>query len=144
MTQSVPRLGAIAVVLRDDQVILVQRGKAPSAGMWGFPGGHVELGETGLEAAQRELLEETGVVAHAGSYLTNLDVIVRDDSGAIDRHYVLLAVLCDYVEGEPVAQDDAADARWVAVDEIRDCGLPILNQVAEVAERARDLRRANA
>ncbi len=62
MTQF-PRLGAIAVLVRDDRALLVQRGKMPDAGLWGFPGGHVEPGETALAAAVRELREETGVRA---------------------------------------------------------------------------------
>ena len=58
-----PLVGVIAVVCHRDRVVLVQRGKQPSAGMWGFPGGHLELGETALQAAARELHEETGVTA---------------------------------------------------------------------------------
>lgn len=140
MTQSAPVLGAIAVVLKEDQVILVQRGKAPSKGMWGFPGGHVELGETAMQAAERELLEETGVSAQALCYLTNIDVVTRDAAGDVQRHYLLAAVLCDYVGGDPNARDDADDARWMAIDDIRHSGLPVLDQVADVAELARARR----
>ena len=64
-----PKLGAIAVVVRNDHVLLARRGKEPDAGLWGFPGGHVELGETALQAAVRELREETGVEAHPLGYL---------------------------------------------------------------------------
>ncbi len=132
----VPKLGAIAVVCHQEQVILVQRGKAPRAGMWGFPGGHVELGETAMQAAVRELHEETGVTAVARQYLTNVDVIVRDAEGRIEAHYLLAAVLCDYVEGTPLAADDAADAGWFAVDTLSQSGLPMLSQVEEVARLA--------
>ena len=58
-----PLLGAIAVVVQDGHVLLARRRKEPDAGLWGYPGGHVELGETALAAAARELLEETGVTA---------------------------------------------------------------------------------
>ena len=109
---SVPKLGAIAVVVHEGRVLLVQRRKEPNAGTWGFPGGHVELGETALDAAVRELAEETGVVATARHYLTNLDVIHHDDDGAVRVHYLLAAVRCDYVSGTPVAADDAKDAGW--------------------------------
>ncbi|PWJ14394.1 NUDIX hydrolase [Jannaschia seohaensis] len=107
-----PKLGALAVVPRDGSVLLVKRGKAPNKGMWGFPGGHVEWGETGLEAAARELWEETGVEARARRYLGCIDVIERQ-AGAVAWHYMLVAVLCDWVDGEPVAADDAEEARWV-------------------------------
>ncbi|MGR3617584.1 MAG: NUDIX hydrolase [Paracoccaceae bacterium] len=140
MTLRRPVLGAIAVVVRNDRVILVKRGKAPSEGMWGFPGGHVELGETALDAAVRELLEETGVHAAPISYLTNIDVINHDKTGEVARHYLLTAVLCRHLAGDPIAQDDAADARWIAIDDLKTCGLLLLDQVAEVAELARGFR----
>ncbi|EBA15091.1 hydrolase, NUDIX family protein [Roseobacter sp. SK209-2-6] len=131
-----PVLGAIAVVYHAGSVLLVQRGKPPNLGSWGFPGGHVELGETGKEAAVRELFEETGVRAKALDYLTNVDVMLRDPSGAVQRQYLLTAVLCRYLEGAPIAADDAADARWIALTDL-DCGeFDLIDQVSEVAHLA--------
>lgn len=132
-----PVLGAIAVVSHridgQDHVILVQRGKAPNAGWWGFPGGHVELGETALEAAARELLEETGVQARPVEYLTNIDVIARDADGAAQQQYLLCVVLCEYLHGTPAPEDDAEQAEWIPVAEIATRGLQLLDQVPEVA-----------
>ncbi|MFX6119029.1 NUDIX domain-containing protein, partial [Acinetobacter baumannii] len=56
-----PIPATIAVVLRDDRVLLVRRANPPDAGRWGFPGGKIERGETIAEAAIRELMEETAV-----------------------------------------------------------------------------------
>ena len=109
---SAPKLGAIAVVVRDGRLLLVKRRKEPNANTWGFPGGHVELGETALDAAARELAEETGVIATPRTYLTNLDVIHRDPDGVVRFHYLLAVVVCDYLSGEPVAADDVSDAAW--------------------------------
>ena len=72
-----PKLAALAVMIRENHVLLVKRKNEPDAGLWGFPGGHVDLGETALDAATRELLEETGVLGRPLSYLTNVDVIVK-------------------------------------------------------------------
>ncbi|WP_019955899.1 NUDIX hydrolase [Yoonia vestfoldensis] len=115
---ALPRLGAIAVVLHQDKVLLVQRKNPPDAGLWGFPGGHVEPGETALAAAARELFEETGVQARPVRYLTNLDIILRDQGGALQFHFLLAAVLCDYVRGTPIAAYDVSDAGWIAVSNV--------------------------
>lgn len=113
-----PKLGAIAVVLHDGRFLLVKRKKEPHAGTWGFPGGHVEPGETALEAAVRELREETGVTATAQRYLTNIDTIVRDPAGLVQFHFLLAAVLCTYDKGTPQAADDVSDVGWFSASEI--------------------------
>ena len=81
-----PKVAALAVTVRADQVLLVKRKNEPDAGLWGFPGGHVELGETALFAAARELREETSVIGRPLQYLTNVDVIVRDECGFVTFH----------------------------------------------------------
>ncbi len=129
-----PTLGAIAVVIRADQVLLVRRRKEPDAGKWGFPGGHVEPGETALAAAARELAEETSVRASPQRYLTNVDVVIHDDAGVLLFHYLLAAVLCRYEAGRPIAADDVSDARWC---DIADIGtLPTSAHVQEVVAMA--------
>ena len=107
-----PKVAALAVVIRDGMTLLVKRRNEPDAGLWGFPGGHVDLGETAMDAAIRELREETTIIARPVRYLTNVDVIERDESGLVRFHFLLAAVLCEYVSGEPIAQDDVSDARW--------------------------------
>lgn len=122
-----PRVGAIAVVLHNDRVLLVQRRNPPDAGKWGFPGGHVESGETALHAAARELAEETGVIARPRHYLTNLDIILRDETGQVQVHYLLAGVVCDFVSGTPVAGDDASAAAWVPFADVAklDCSADV-------------------
>ncbi len=107
-----PKLGAIAVVLHEGRFLLVKRKKEPNANTWGFPGGHVELGETALDAAVRELAEETGVTGQAERYLTNIDVIVRGNDGIVRFHYLLAVVICRYQSGTPQAADDVSNAGW--------------------------------
>jgi len=135
MTPS-PKIGALAVVLHQEQVLLVQRSKQPDAGLWGFPGGHVEWGETVLQAAERELLEETGITAEPLHYLDNLDLLKRDDEGQVSVHYLLVGVACQYISGEPEAGDDAKDASWFPIDQIRQGKLPMSDRVPDLLEQA--------
>ncbi|SMO98114.1 NUDIX hydrolase [Paracoccus laeviglucosivorans] len=135
-----PRLAALAVTLDGDRVLLVQRRNPPDAGLWGFPGGHVEPGETALDAAARELHEETGVTARPLAYLDNIDVIERGADGALRFHFLLAAVLCDYVSGQPAAADDALDAGWVPVTDVFANRLPLSASVADTLRRALETR----
>lgn len=113
-----PKLAALAVVIRGEEVLLVRRRNEPDAGLWGFPGGHVDLGESALDAAVRELQEETGVHARPERYLTNVDVILRDGDGGVRFHFLLAAVLCSYRSGEPMARDDVSEAGWWPVEHV--------------------------
>jgi ADP-ribose pyrophosphatase YjhB (NUDIX family) len=135
-------LGALAVVLHRDCVLLAQRRNPPDPHLWGFPGGHVEWGETALQAAVRELREETGVIAHPLGYLTNLDVIRPASPEGPGVHYLLAAVLCRFQSGTPAPADDVAAARWVAHDAVRRGDLPMSAHVPDVLglALARDAR----
>lgn len=125
-----PKLAAIAVVVDQGRTLVVQRKNEPDAGLWGFPGGHVEWGETAMDAAARELHEETGVIATPRRYLTNIDVITRDANGGVAFHFLLAAVLCEYQSGTPQAADDVADARWVSMQMLHT--LPCSARVQEI------------
>ncbi len=131
-----PKLGALAVVLRGDDALLVQRKNPPDAGTWGYAGGHVEFGETFAEAAVRELHEETGVTARAVQLIDTAEFIHRNTQGDVIHHFVLGAVLCEYVSGDPVADDDALDAAWVALTDIYAKRLPMSDKVDDVARMA--------
>mgnify|MGYP001816252267 FL=1 len=115
-----PKLGAIAVVYHEGRILLVKRRNEPNANTWGFPGGHVELGETALDAASRELAEETSVVGTPLSYLTNIDAITWNEAGAVQFHYLLAVVACRYESGVPKAADDVSDAGCFTPDAIQD------------------------
>lgn len=105
-----PRLAVLAVVLSGDRVLLVRRRNPPDAGLWGYPGGHVDWGETVEAAALRELAEETGLTGHAPRRIGALDLIGRDGDH-VTHHYHLVAVAC-HAAGDPVAGDDAEAAGW--------------------------------
>jgi ADP-ribose pyrophosphatase YjhB (NUDIX family) len=134
--QDRPVVGVIAVVRRGNQLLLAQRSKGGYIGKWGFPGGHLERGETVVEAALRELEEETGVIADSRGVLTVLDEIGPSKSGNAEWHYVLIAVLADWRSGEAVAASDAAGVHWLTLDEITAGVLPVLPKVEAIARQA--------
>ena len=135
--RSQPIAAAIAVVVRGGRLLLVRRSHRPDAGRWGFPGGKIEPGETVVAAALRELAEETGVVADAVEMLTAVDVIRRERD--LSHHYVVIAVLCRWRQGEGVPACDAHEAGGFDLAAI--AGLdtsPDVERVAKLAiERAR-------
>lgn len=131
----VPAVGVVC--LRGDKVLLIRRGTPPSVGEWSLPGGRIEPGERVVEAALRELREETGVEAR----LTGLIDVVDGLFPEVGRHLVLIDYAAEWLSGEPVAGDDAADAafhplaeaeRLVAWDETR----RIIRQAARMRDDA--------
>jgi 8-oxo-dGTP diphosphatase len=113
-----PRIGVSVLCVRDDFVLMIKRGKSPYENHWSLPGGLVELGESLRDAAERELLEETGVKAGLGVPVETFDSIQRDDAGLVSSHYVLTVFSGPYLTGEVTAGDDAADARWMLPSDI--------------------------
>jgi 8-oxo-dGTP diphosphatase len=134
-----PVPAVIAVVIREDRALLVRRANPPDAGLWGFPGGKIEFGETVREAAIRELLEETGVQAEAQDILTTLDILGRNPSGAMQQHFILIAVRCRWISGEPAAGDDALEAGWFAIAELGGGKIALSADVEVIARRAQAL-----
>jgi 8-oxo-dGTP diphosphatase len=115
--RALPRVGVGAIVIHDSRILLVKRASAPGKGFWAIPGGLVELGETVREAAEREILEETGITIRAKEAFYVFDFIDRDAEGEIKYHYIIIDFLADYLDGEPRAADDVSDARWAAPEE---------------------------
>jgi ADP-ribose pyrophosphatase len=109
-----PALAVGAVVFKDDRVLLVKRGNPPAQGVWAIPGGSVELGETLKTAAEREVLEETGIIIKAGDPVFSFESIHRDDEDRVRFHYYIVDLAARYISGEPTAGDDALDVGWIS------------------------------
>lgn len=131
-----PHVGVLAVVRRGERLLLVERSKPPRPGVWAFPGGAQELGETLFETAVRELAEETGVRARPRDILTVLDFIGRDEAGRVSHHWALVAVRLDWESGEGVPLDEAFAVEWLTLAAIEAATRPFLPNVAKVARLA--------
>ena len=106
-------LAASVIMLKRDAVCLVLRDRAPMAGLWSFPGGRLEPGESPAEAAHRELAEETGLTV---GQLVPLGEFDPTGEGAIR----LNVFASRWQDGEPVAASDAADARFCPLQILAD------------------------
>jgi 8-oxo-dGTP diphosphatase len=129
-----PLVGVGALIIDNGRAVLIKRGKAPLLGEWSIPGGMLELGETLRQGAEREALEETGLVVRATELLGVFDRVVPDGDGRVVYHYVLIDFLCEKVLGELRAGADAADARWFTPEEISH--LPLAEDTAGVIQAA--------
>jgi 8-oxo-dGTP diphosphatase len=119
-----PLVGVGAVIVEKGRVLLIKRGKPPLLGEWSIPGGMLELGETLREGAEREALEETGLVVRAGDLLGVFDRIVPDETQRTLYHYVLIDFLCEIISGNVLAAGDASDASWFTLADLSDLSLP--------------------
>jgi ADP-ribose pyrophosphatase YjhB (NUDIX family) len=134
----VPRVGVgVAVFDSEGRVLLVQRGRPPSAGQWGLPGGLVELGERLADAARREVAEECAIEIELGEMVATFEPIERDAEGRVEYHYVVVDFWARQRGGVAQAQDDAAAVAWARLDELDRFALrPETREVLEQAYHA--------
>lgn len=108
-----PKVAVVALILRQDQVLLVQRANDPLKGLWTLPGGFVDAGEDPQAAAVREVREETALDTAIERLL---DVFhTPDDGGLAD---IVIAYAARVRAGQLQAGDDAEHAAWFGRDRL--------------------------
>ena len=133
-----PFVGVGVVVLKEENVLLIRRGRPPRLGEWSLPGGAQSVGETVQVTAFREVLEETGVSIQNPQFLEVVDSIIKDDDGRVKFHYTLIDYWANWESGTPHGADDAQHAEWVSFDHLEKLGL--WSKTIEVIQKARKLR----
>lgn len=102
----------------DLQLLLVKRGNEPYKGMWSIPGGFIEDDEDLEPAAMRELSEETGLHLQHMRQLYTIGTPGRDPRGRTVS--VVYYAFTDAGSHNVKGADDAAEARWVKVNDIKE------------------------
>ena len=127
-----PILAASACIWRRGQVLLIKRSKPPGKGLWSFPGGKIEPGEMSIDAAARELFEETQVIAKLVQAMGPYEI--RKDEAVI---YKITCFAGHYVSGEAVACSDAAEIAWVYPQDLD--GLELAPNIAQAIADSQQL-----
>ena len=123
-------VGVGAVVFDEEgRILLIERGRDPRKGLWAVPGGKVEHGEGMREAVRREVAEETGLDIDVG------DVIWVGEVIEDEFHLVIIDFSATVVGGELSPADDAADARWVSLEEAS--GYPLTPTMYDLVDTLR-------
>jgi 8-oxo-dGTP diphosphatase len=112
-------VGAI-IVNEDGRLFLARRGPAAKneRGLWEFPGGSVEFGETLAQALAREMREEYGIEVDVGPLLDVVDHILPEES----QHWVSPTFICTIRAGKPRIREPAkcAEIGWFGLDAMPD------------------------
>ena len=128
-----PTPAVAAAVIRNERILMVRRAHPPNAGRLALPGGKVEPGETLQAAAERELREETGLLANAGEVLAAIDVLDHDPMGHLRSHHVVVVLRMAWQGGEEAAASDARELVWLDRDALERAGPDVCSSAARVA-----------
>ena len=132
-----PLLAAATAIWRGDRILLARRKVSVNSGTWAMPGGLVETGETLVEAAIREVKEETSLTISSPKFMTYHEIIMKDDEGAAERHYVLAIFVAKSESGLAVAGDDADAVSWFEQDELH--ALPLTGNTLSLVRESTTL-----
>ena len=112
----------VAVIVDESRVLLTRRNVAPFRDMWVMPGGKIDLGEPIVRAIQREVMEEVGLQVEVEDLL---DVFEHVTPGDENYHFIILYYLCRprYCDIRH-NQDEVAEARWVAQQDLTSYKMP--------------------
>jgi 8-oxo-dGTP diphosphatase len=131
-------LAAGTVVHRAGRMLLVKRAEPPHVGLWTFPGGRVEPGESPLEAAVRETREEVGLDVEVEGVFDVLNYLPAELGKGNWHQVVIVDYLARPSRGRVVLNEESSAFRWAPPAEIGD--LDTTPQMRACARRFADLK----
>jgi 8-oxo-dGTP diphosphatase len=137
-----PILAVSAAIFRDGKILIVRRARQPARGLYTLPGGVVEVGETLVEAVQREVFEETALTVAPLAPAGYRDVVARDADGRVSRHFIILPFAARWVAGEVALNEELAEAQWLAPSAL--AGLETTEGLSEIVAAAGRILAADA
>ncbi len=111
-------------VVKDGKILLVKRGKDPYRGTWHMPAGYVEIDEEPARAAEREALEETGLIVRA-ERLVDCYLDTVDARGNV----IILLYDASIVDGKLCTSEETEEVGFFSPEEV--AGLPLAGMSAE-------------
>ena len=115
---SQPIVGVGAVIICNGKILLEKRKNEPGKGKWSVPGGLVELGESVEQTVMREVEEETGLEVEKPEHIDVVDNIIRDESGRVKYHFVIIDYFMKLKGGTLKAASDAEELKWVPLSDV--------------------------
>ena len=134
MDQPVIKIGVGVVIVQDGKTLLAKRKGSHAAGAYGSCGGHVEFGESPLEAAKREAREELGIE------IWNVEFASCTSLHKDGKHYIDISFTAEIVSGEPkICEPDRVESLgWYDLNDLPE---PLFEPVAIVLEAVRTGKR---
>jgi 8-oxo-dGTP diphosphatase len=118
------------------KILLIKRGRPPFVGMWATPGGNIDEDEIPLDAAIRELHEETGLLIHPRefTYVGDFDKPYRDPRNKNCISYAF-AIKLDSTQGV-IAGDDATECEWIEFNKFGETNVELAFDHEEIIKSA--------
>lgn len=114
MNYNFPKIGAGVVIIKDGMTLLAKRKGAYARGAWGSMGGHVEFGESPIEAVKREAQEELGIEIGNITFVTCMNMIREG------KHYLDVSFTAEIISGQPTIMepDKIEEIGWYPLDSL--------------------------
>lgn len=137
LPQPRPLIAASVGVFREGRVLIGERLVEPAKGLFTFPGGKLEMGETLAQCALRELHEEVGVSARIVGFVDHVETIMRDKADNVTFHALLCVFAAVWLEGEAQSSAEIGQTVWARPEDV--ARWPTTKGLSAIVAKARNI-----